>query len=84
MEIRSCKRCGSTEFLRKENGYVCLYCRSTYHETPEIRSSDSVIAINSDVENLLKKCRANPSKAAKYANLVLDIDPCNAEALSYL
>lgn len=84
MEIRSCKRCGSTEFMQKGNGYVCLYCRSAYHENAGSKSGDSVIAISHDVENLLEKCRTNPSKASKYANLVLDIDPGNSEALKYL
>ena len=37
-----------------------------------------------DVAELLRKCRENPARARKYANLILDIDPDNPEALKYL
>lgn len=44
----------------------------------------SQISINSDVENLLQKCRIDRKNARKYANLILDIDPDNEEARKYL
>ena len=44
----------------------------------------SPIALDDDIARLLKKCQTDPSNAQKYANLVLDIDPDNEEALKYL
>ena len=40
--------------------------------------------MDDDVERLLQKCRTDRRNARKYANLVLDIDPTNQEALKYL
>ena len=40
--------------------------------------------LDDDVAKLLRKCRENPARARKYANLILDIDPDNPEALKYL
>ena len=45
---------------------------------------NSSIALEEDIAVLLKKCREDPKNARKYANLVLDIDPGNAEAKKYL
>ncbi len=45
---------------------------------------DTRIAPDDDVARLLAKCEAEPARARKYANLVLDIDPDNAQALRYL
>ena len=42
------------------------------------------IGLDDDVAELLRKCRENPARARKYANLILDIDPDNPEALKYL
>ena len=48
------------------------------------KAKNSSITLDNDVERLLKKCRSEPQNAKKYANLVLDIDPTNREALNYL
>jgi len=44
----------------------------------------SGVSLDSDVERLLLKCHEDPRRAARYANLILDIDPTNEEALKYL
>lgn len=80
-----CTSCGSTEY-REQDGYrICEYCGTKFvPEADEKAKKPSSIGLNSDVERLLQKCRENPRKAAKYANLVLDIDPTNQEAQQYL
>ena len=97
-ELR-CKACGSND-LRLQNGYwVCMYCGTRYiaecennhnvHptgtriETQNHASSDGV-ALSDDVRILLEKCEQEPERASKFANLILDIDPTNKEALKYL
>lgn len=85
MKMLVCENCGSTEIV-EINGYrMCCYCRTRY----VIQQSDAAprtshIAINDDIARLLQKCRENPGEASRYANLVLDIDPGNLEALRYL
>ncbi|WP_180326572.1 hypothetical protein [Raoultibacter phocaeensis] len=85
MKMLVCEKCGSTEII-EVNGYrMCCYCRTRY----AIQQSDapprtSHIALHDDIARLLQKCRENPAQASRYANLVLDIDPSNAEARWYL
>ena len=85
MKVIVCKQCGASG-LQKKSGYmICPYCGTTYQITEEdlpVRSS--TIAINDDVKRLLEKCRKDPRNARRYANLILDIDPSNKEALRYL
>jgi len=76
----NCSSCGSKEFTSKNGKRVCAYCGTMFVG----EGGETTIALNEDVERLLKMCRANPKKASMYANLVLDIDPSNAEALKYL
>jgi DNA-directed RNA polymerase subunit RPC12/RpoP len=57
---------------------------SGHHTTLSHRDVQSSIALDNDVTRLLEKCRTEPWNARKYANLVLDIDPHNREALKYL
>ena len=85
MKLIQCKQCGSGEFFR-DNGYmVCKFCNSRYAiEQGDLGIKESTIALNSDIEELLKKCKKDPRNARKYANLILDIDPENDEALQYL
>ncbi|MBO4914900.1 MAG: TFIIB-type zinc finger domain-containing protein [Oscillospiraceae bacterium] len=79
-----CQSCGSNDVL-EENGYlVCRYCGTKHLMTAdEKKQYESSIELRKDVERLLQKCRDEPSNAAKYAKLVLDIDPTNKEALRY-
>lgn len=99
MESISCKNCNATG-LRLVNGYwVCEYCGSRFLPTKEERnasargtayafgsqrSGSSEVALSDDVERLLEKCRKDRKNARKYANLILDMDPDNEEALKYL
>ena len=85
MKILKCSNCGGEEFF-KEGGYrVCAYCRSKFVFTEEdLPFKKSEISLNKDIERLLLKCRREPGKARRYANLILDIDPGNKEARKYL
>ena len=80
-----CPICGGKEFEENKGIRTCLYC-GTQFQIPkeELPKKKSEIALNSDVERLLDKCRKDPKNARKYANLILDIDPTNREALKYL
>ena len=80
-----CKACGSKELLRDGSHYVCAYCGSRFAiEKDDVGITESRISVKSDVQALLEKCRLDPKNARKYANLVLDIDPDNTEALRYI
>lgn len=98
MEALICKHCGATG-LRREKGYwFCEYCESKFLFTKEEENTyssafsfntvqsvtSSQIALSEDVERLLQKCKTDRKNARKYANLILDIDPDNTEALQYL
>jgi hypothetical protein len=64
---------------------VCAYCRSRYTKpSTDSAVKESKVSLNSDVERLLEMCRREPVNATRYANLILDIDPTNREARSYL
>ena len=99
MEALICKNCGANALTRKADYLVCPYCDSRFAITNEDRHKglfggshaslsqagvNSSIALDDDVAKLLKKCKADPKNAKKYANLVLDIDPDNMEAYKYL
>lgn len=85
MKLIKCSQCGGNDFYR-DNGYmVCRYCNSRYAiEQGDLGIASSVISVGADIENLLKKCKRDPRNAKKYANLILDIDPDNEDALKYL
>jgi len=74
-----CENCGAGEFEEKGGYKVCAYCGFRYKA-----ENRSAIALDDDVARLLQKCREDPKNARRYANLILDIDPCNAEAINYL
>ena len=80
-----CDRCGGTKW-DVEHGYrICKYCGTKFQLTKEdLTIKESKVSMNSDIERLLKLCRLEPYNAKKYANLVLDVDPSNQEALKYL
>lgn len=85
MKLINCTQCGAGDFTR-ENGYmICKYCGAKYAvEKEDLGIRQSTISLDSDVEALLEKCRNDRRNAGKYANLILDIDPDNEEALKYL
>ena len=88
-----CNACGATDLQIEKGHVVCPYCETKYNLTADdfdfygFHKKDSAaigISLGADIEMLLRKCRANPKNARKYANLILDIDPDNKEALKYL
>ncbi len=85
MKSLVCEKCGGND-LRREAGYlVCAYCGTKYVIDNTNRAlRQATVDLGGDVERLLQKCRTDPKHAQKYANLILDIDPTNAEALKYL
>ena len=74
-----CKNCGGNDFFARGNIMVCKYCGSKYISEPT-----SCISLGDDINRLLVKCESDPKNAKKYANLVLDMDPTNKEALKYV
>jgi len=85
MKIEICERCGGGEFVDRDGYRICQYCGAKYLITPEdvIRKGSSITLAN-DIMILLKKCRDDPANARRYANLILDMDPGNVEAVKYL
>lgn len=75
-----CKKCGSSEFVDKDNFRICVYCRTKYDKPTTPKKTNATIALSDDVQALLDKCEKDPANARRYANLILDIDPINAEA----
>ncbi len=80
-----CNNCGGSDF-RTEQGYmICNYCGSKFKpDATERPEKGTTINLASDIDTLLTKCETDPMNAKKYANLVLDIDPTNKEALKYI
>ena len=79
MKRITCEACGANDFT-EENGYrICSFCGTRY-----CVGNHSSVALDEDISRLLKKCQEEPKKARQYANLILDIDPTNTEALKYL
>lgn len=80
-----CEKCGSNDWMEIPGFRKCKFCGTIYQLTAEDQPiKESSIDIQSDVQALLQKCESDPMNAKKYANLVLDIDPNNDEALKYL
>ena len=85
MKVIECECCGAKD-LFEENGYlICRYCGTKYVITKDDQpEKKATIDLNKDVAVLLQKCVDDPSRAAKYAQLILEIDPNNDEAKKYL
>lgn len=80
-----CESCGSNELTNENDYWICAYCGSkTLNKNTSKSSKDTNISIGSDIKVLLQKCKDEPVNARKYANLILDIDPYNEEALKYI
>lgn len=84
MESIVCASCGSTDFLESDTFLVCVFCRSKYAKPQREVRAESTIAVGSDITDLLEKCKTDPHNAARYANLILDLDPNNAQAHAIL
>lgn len=80
-----CDSCGANDFDTKNGNRICRYCGAKYLLTKEDFSvKSSYISMSDDINRLLHKCVEEPENAKKYANLILDIDPDNIDALKYL
>ncbi|WP_165170570.1 hypothetical protein [Adlercreutzia sp. ZJ242] len=75
-----CEKCGSSDFVAADGCRICVYCRTKYQIEKVAKPPETTISIGDDVQELLAKCKADPINARRYANLILDIDPSNAEA----
>ena len=93
MNILSCKKCGSNDFKVESGFRVCQYCNTKYEYLEsgkqtfiqgERIAKSSGISLDSDILQLLEKCKKDPGNARRYVNLILDIDPDNDEALAIL
>lgn len=84
MQMIRCEACGSNELIKNGAYYVCKYCGTRFFDEKDASGVESNIDLVSDVDNLLQKCRLDPKNAKRYANLILDIDPDNKDALKYL
>ena len=85
MDAILCPCCGGKEFRNNGKFMICEYCDTQFLASAILgTSASSNIDLDDDVQRLLEKCRQDPAKARKYANLILDIDPDNTEALIYL
>jgi len=84
MKVQICERCGGGDFIDRDGYRICQYCNTKFLITSEdVTKKESNIALDDDIKMLLQKCKDDPANARKYANLILDIDPGNTEALKY-
>lgn len=85
MKILICLKCGSNELFEDNRYLVCTYCRVRFvPESDGIPVPQSVVSVHDDIQQLLRRCETEPGNKIRLANLVLDIDPSNLVALSYL
>ncbi|MDT2434268.1 hypothetical protein P7D98_19575 [Enterococcus avium] len=85
MEKFVCNNCGSNKLNQVEGYWVCEYCHSKFIiNTQHIVKTQTKISLNEDIERLFELIIKDPSNTIRYANLILDIDPTNAEASKYL
>lgn len=84
MKQMLCDQCGGRDFRIRDGFRECRYCGTKFVVEGEDARPSSGIALNEDVNLLLKKCKEDPAHARRYANLILDIDPGNKEARKYL
>ncbi len=81
MKIEICERCGGGDFVDQDGYRICQFCNTKYLITSEdVKQKESTITLDKDIMMLLQKCRDDPANARRYASLVLDMDPGNAEA----
>jgi len=85
MKIIDCKSCGSSELFEEAGYFICAFCRSRFAPSAEdIPRPESVIALESDVEVLLRKCVEDPANRRRYVSLILDLDPNNQQVRNFL
>lgn len=80
-----CEKCGSSDLYEENGFFVCKYCGTKHLIAQKDRSvNKTTIDLEDDVSRLLQKCREDPTRATKYAQLILEIDPDNKEAKYYI
>ena len=80
-----CANCGANLFTEQADIKICQFCLSQHKpEKTDKPRKQSTISLQSDIDRLLQKCKADPARASRYAGLILDIDPTNKEAKKYL
>ena len=79
-----CPYCDSRFAITEEDRRNGLLGSGNHHTVLSHSCINSAIALDDDVARLLAKCKTDAKNARKYANLVLDIDPDNEDALNYL
>lgn len=85
MRILKCANCNANELIEKDGYFICAYCGSKFAIEASDRPQNAMgVSISEDIKRLLAKCRTDRKNARKYANLILDIDPNNKDALQYL
>ena len=87
--ILRCSSCGSLELSEHDTYVICNFCRSRFELSVEKTLKkqsvkNSLVGVASDIDDLLNKCKADPTRAKMYANLILDLDPTNDQAQKYL
>lgn len=81
MKAIRCEHCGGDVIIEKDGVRICGYCKSRFVIPKEEKKTQSAeIDLNEDVARLLEKCKKEPFRAKRYATLILEIDPTNAEA----
>lgn len=85
MKLVVCTKCGGNELHQEHPHVVCAYCRVRFVPgTQDVPAVSSVVSVFDDVQRLLVRCRNEPENRRRIAGLILDIDPTNTEALTYL
>lgn len=85
MRLVECGKCRSNELLEEGGLIVCAYCRMKFFPgESDLSNQSSAISVFDDIRELLEKCKNDPHNSKRYANLILDLDPTNSEALRYL
>ena len=85
MKMIKCANCDANGLIEKDGFFICEYCGSKFAIEASDRPREAMgMSLNDDIERLIYKCRTDRKNARKYANLILDIDPDNKEALKFL
>jgi hypothetical protein len=85
VKLVRCAQCGSNDLVEQAGYVACTYCRSRFAlQSEDLVVPETVINMSSDVQALLQKCESDPGNRARYAGLILDIDPTNREVTKYL
>ena len=83
-DLANCTQCGGSRLFEDDGFVVCAYCRSRFKSQVDELANRTTIGVFSDIQMLLQKCRDDPANRRRYASLILDIDPTNHEATTYL